>query len=167
MSEYTDLKLDVARLMVAEADLWKMVHGESSNEVAAVDLALYYEMEKFYGEIQTEIDKGKLALANHPDSDVMTYRFSGTSYEVDHYDIDDAIDKYFPEGVMTDSESGCFFAYTTPAKAADLRKFLEKKYPSLDFDSENTLEEKGDFLCLTVPGLTSWNSAAQFVKENA
>jgi len=175
---YADQKLQFAQLKVASQSVWESVYGDQGKQIEESYPALHQEGVEAYADLCGLIERKKVELALHPDSDVLSVTFSGCDMEVDHYDIDEAIDQEFGRGngVSTDSESGCFFCYAHPSRVQELHDFLTLNFTTLDFSMTDDLStsvreleagNKNFYSCLTVPGCTSWSAAAEFVEANS
>ena len=84
--------------------------------------------------------------------------------DIGHYEIDEAIEKKFSIEVkngeiQTDSEGGGFYCYFLKKHSNKLSKFLNKKYPDLNYEIDE--ESNG-----TLKPFRNWSSAEKYVKEN-
>lgn len=167
MSEYKALKLELAKMKVAEADFWEAVHGDIGRKFEEIDPEGHEAASKEYSAYCRLVEAAEFNLASHPDSDVLTLSYSGCDSVKDHYDIEDEIRKANMPGVMVDCEYSCFYAYVHPSVREEFEARLTAKFPTLDWGVTDNMVGDSEYRCLTVPGLGNWTRAKEYVKENS
>ena len=81
--------------------------------------------------------------------------------DIDHSDIDDALDKEFKgKYVKTDSEGGGFYCYTDSETKNAVCVFLDKKFPDLEYsiDDDETYVEY-------ITPFKNWTDAEEYVEK--
>ena len=167
MSNYKAQKLQLAKMKVAEADMWEAVHGKLGQQFEEIDPEAHAIASDDYSAFCRIVEEAEFNLASHPDSDVLTISYSGCSETDDHYDIEDAIRKANMPGVMVDCEYSAFYAYVHPSAREEFEARLAARWPNLKWSATDNMVGDSEYRSLTVPGLGNWSRAKEYVKENS
>ncbi len=162
MEEYLDprvkaILLEIARRGVAEAEMWEKLFGESSSGEPDPDLREQYRAKVAANEAYRNMVVKDLAGLGHP---VHTMTITGFNPgRMDHYTLDKRLQNRFGREVITDSESGQFWAYTTEAIADEALKYLYELAPEGNFVLTPDISA-GDHL------LGNWSDCRRFLEEH-
>lgn len=161
--EYSKLKKAFLVNYVKSADLWEEANKVDFEEDAP-------ETIEYYEQLKT-VDAMKIACILHEDTDIYTISINGFSEDVDHYEIDDAMEAIYGEWYKGDSESGCFFGFCVPGIKDVVADELKERFPGLKFsmkDAKETIMEPGfkagDYVSCIIPGANNWTVARETLK---